>query len=73
MTCTDKVLEAVLRLDTARFGDVGIHDPPAWYFVHRGSTPDVIPSSPDLDHYVVDVETLLQKGSLILYIYPDYY
>ena len=44
MTCTDKVLEAVLRLDTARFGDVGIHDPPAWYFVHRGSTLDVIPS-----------------------------
>jgi hypothetical protein len=28
-------------------GDVGIHDPPAWYFVHRGSTLDVIPSSPD--------------------------
>ncbi|KAG2644222.1 hypothetical protein PVAP13_2KG298190 [Panicum virgatum] len=56
LTCTDKVLEAVLRLDTAKFGDVGIHDPPAWYFVHRGSTLDVIPSSPDFDHYVVDVE-----------------
>ncbi|PUZ71245.1 hypothetical protein GQ55_2G299200 [Panicum hallii var. hallii] len=42
--------------DTVRSGDVGIHDPPAWYFVHRGSTLDVIPSSPDCDHYVVDVE-----------------
>ena len=56
MTCTDKVLEAVLHLDTVRFGDVGIHDPPAWYFVHRRLTLDVIPSSPDCDHYVVNVE-----------------
>ncbi|RLN34316.1 uncharacterized protein C2845_PM03G01350 [Panicum miliaceum] len=30
LSCTDKALEAVLHLDTVRFGDVGIHDPPAW-------------------------------------------
>ncbi|CAN6182721.1 unnamed protein product [Urochloa humidicola] len=58
LTCSGKALEAVLHLDTVGFGDVGdvVGDPPAWYFVHRGSTLDVIPSSPDCNHYVVDVE-----------------
>ncbi|CAL5087711.1 unnamed protein product [Urochloa decumbens] len=56
LTCSDKALKAVLHLDTVRFRDVGANDPPEWYFVHRGSTLDVIPSSPDCNHYVVDVE-----------------
>ncbi|CAN6204834.1 unnamed protein product [Urochloa humidicola] len=56
LTCSGKVLEAVLRLDTDRFGDIGVDDPPAWYFVHRGSTIDVIASNPDCNHYVVDVK-----------------
>ncbi|XP_034579713.1 uncharacterized protein [Setaria viridis] len=56
LTCGDEALEAVLRLDTVRFGDIGIDDLSAWYFVHRGSTLYVIPSSPECNHYVVDVE-----------------
>lgn len=43
-------------LDTVRPGDVGLDDPPAWFFVHNGSMLDVIPSLPHCNHYAVDVE-----------------
>ena len=50
-----KALEALLCLDTD-LGDVELKDRPAWFFVHRGSKLDVIPSLPHCNHYVVDVK-----------------
>ncbi|GJM98459.1 hypothetical protein PR202_ga15474 [Eleusine coracana subsp. coracana] len=56
LKCHDMVLEELLRLETSRPGDIGLHYSPAWYIAHSGSILDVIPSTPDSDHYVVDVE-----------------
>ncbi|KAG0535965.1 hypothetical protein BDA96_03G023300 [Sorghum bicolor] len=56
LACNEKVLDALVCLDTVRPGDVGIDDPPEWFFVHHGSMLDVIPSLPYYNHYVVDVE-----------------